>query len=203
MFHIRETLPDLKLKIAQQLVKFRTELAELGDALDNDGSEILVTKLYFFIVSRFFPNAKVNVLQSNLLLSIITDFTNDFRTTLDGYNDNLSSAELSGGARISFVFHQIFAGGIRDIDPFDTLSDSDIRTVLHNASGSSPSLFVSTQSFEVLVKQQIKRLHDPSEQCVQMIYEELIRILTQLEQRRVSYPFLCRCALNKSSRAGV
>eukprot|EP00160_Parvularia_atlantis_P014272 Unigene3449_Nuclearia_a/m.10557 Unigene3449_Nuclearia_a/g.10557 ORF Unigene3449_Nuclearia_a/g.10557 Unigene3449_Nuclearia_a/m.10557 type:complete len:546 (+) Unigene3449_Nuclearia_a:162-1799(+) len=163
MYHIRETLPEIKLKIAQQLVKYRTELVELGDAVDTDGNEIL----------------------SNLLLSIITDFSNDFRTILDGYNDNLSSAELSGGARISFVFHQIFAGGIRDIDPFDTLSDSDIRTILHNASGSSPSLFVSTQSFEILVKQQIRRLFDPAEQCVQMVYDELIRILNQLEQRKV------------------
>lgn len=163
MFHIRETLPELKLKIAQQLVKYRTELSEIGDAVESDGGELL----------------------SNLLLNIITDFSNDFRTILDGYNDNLSSAELSGGARISFVFHQIFAGGIREIDPFDTLSDSDIRTVLHNASGSSPALFVSTQSFEVLIRQQIRRLFDPSEQCVQMIYDELIRILNQLEQRKV------------------
>ena len=36
--------------------------------------------------------------QSNLLLSIITDFSSEFRTTLDGYSENLSSSELAGGA---------------------------------------------------------------------------------------------------------
>jgi hypothetical protein len=38
------------------------------------------------------------------------------------------------GARISFVFHEIFANGIRDLDPFDHVSDADIRTILYNAS---------------------------------------------------------------------
>jgi hypothetical protein len=42
MFHIRETLPELKLKISQQLVKCRTELSELGDPLDGDGKDLLV-----------------------------------------------------------------------------------------------------------------------------------------------------------------
>ena len=37
------------------------------------------------------------------------------------------------GARISFVFHEIFANGVRELDPFDQLSDADIRTVLYNA----------------------------------------------------------------------
>jgi replication fork clamp-binding protein CrfC len=62
--------------------------------------------------------------------------------------------------------------------------------------GASPSLFVSGQSFEVLVRLQIKRLEEPALQCVQMIYDELLRILAQLEQRKVrvrarSGPDLC------------
>ena len=38
------------------------------------------------------------------------------------------------GARISFVFHEIFANGIRELDPFDQVTDADIRTILYNAS---------------------------------------------------------------------
>ena len=52
--------------------------------------------------------------------------------------------------------------------------------------GSSPALFVGSTAFEVLVKQQIKRLEDPSLKCVNMIYDELVRILNQLLQRQVS-----------------
>lgn len=51
----------------------------------------------------------------------------------------------------------------------------------HNmAQGSTPALFVGTAAFEVIVKQQIKRLEDPALKCCQLVYDELIRILGQL-----------------------
>jgi replication fork clamp-binding protein CrfC len=52
--------------------------------------------------------------------------------------------------------------------------------------GSSPSLFVGTTAFEVIVKQQIKRLEEPSIKCITMVFEELIRVLGQLLQKPVS-----------------
>ncbi|KAL6307991.1 Dynamin central region-domain-containing protein [Sparassis latifolia] len=155
MAHIRATLPDIKARIAQQLSKFNAELQSLGGPL-GDGSS------------------------SNVVLSVITEFCSEFRTTIDGNTNDLSVNELSGGARISFVFHELFNNGVRTIDPFDQVKDGDIRTILYNSSGSTPSLFVGTQAFEVIVKQQIKRLEDPSQKCCQLVYDELIRILGQL-----------------------
>jgi len=52
--------------------------------------------------------------------------------------------------------------------------------------GSTPALFVGTTAFEVIVKQQIKRLEDPSLKCCQLVYDELIRILGQLLSKIVS-----------------
>jgi len=52
--------------------------------------------------------------------------------------------------------------------------------------GSTPSLFVGTTAFEVIVKQQIKRLEEPSLKCCQLVYDELIRILGQLLAKIVS-----------------
>lgn len=46
--------------------------------------------------------------------------------------------------------------------------------------GSTPALFVGTAAFEVIVKQQIKRLEEPGLKCCQLVYDELIRILGQL-----------------------
>lgn len=162
MHHIRECLPDIKTKVSQQLQKYKAELAELGEPLEDEEKHV-----------------------SDTLLSVITEFCSEFRTMLEGQSENLSSSELSGGARISFVFHEIFSSAVRDIDPFDQITDADIRTILYNTSGASPSLFVSGQSFEVLVKQQIKRLEEPSFQCVVMVHDELIRILGQLESKKV------------------
>ncbi|KAF8745030.1 hypothetical protein AX14_012034, partial [Amanita brunnescens Koide BX004] len=154
MHHIRATIPDIKARITQQQQKFNAELQSLGGSMaDNSG---------------------------NVVLSVITEFTSDFRTTIDGNTNDLNLNELSGGARISFVFHELFNNGVRSIDPFDQVKDGDIRTILYNSSGSTPALFVGTAAFEVIVKQQIKRLEEPGLKCCQLVYDELIRILGQL-----------------------
>ena len=166
MMHIKNTLPDIKQRIASSLAKYTAELNQLGDSmLGNSG---------------------------NIVLQIITEFCNEYRTVLDGNNQELSSIELSGGARISFVFHELYSNGVKAVDPFDQVKDIDIRTILYNSSGSAPALFVGTTAFEVIVKQQIKRLDDPSLKCVSLVYDELVRILGQLLQKPIyrRYPQL-------------
>ncbi|KAI8842129.1 Dynamin central region-domain-containing protein [Chytridium lagenaria] len=157
MHHIRNTLPEIKAKISTSLQKYQQELAQLGDPLDEEWRT-----------------------RCNLILNCITEFTSEYRSVIDGTSNDISSEELSGGARVSFVLHEIYGSAIRSMDPFDQIKDVDIRTILYNSSGSSPALFVGTAAFEVLVKQQIKRLEDPSLKCVTMIYDELIRILNRL-----------------------
>lgn len=75
---------------------------------------------------------------SSMVLAVITEFTSEFRSAIDGSTDDLSLNELSGGARISFVFHELFNNGIKSIDPFDQVKDGDIRTILYNSSVISP-----------------------------------------------------------------
>ncbi|KAK6441377.1 vacuolar protein sorting-associated protein 1 [Oleoguttula sp. CCFEE 5521] len=154
MMHIKQTLPDIKARIQASLQKYGAELASLGDSmLGNSG---------------------------NIVLNIITEFSNEYRTVLEGNSVELSSVELSGGARISFVYHELYSNGVKAVDPFDQVKDIDIRTILYNSSGSSPALFVGTTAFELIVKQQIKRLEEPSLKCVSLVYDELVRILGQL-----------------------
>lgn len=78
------------------------------------------------------------------------------------------------------MFHELFSNGVKSLDPFDQVKDVDIRTILYNSSGSSPALFVGTTAFEVIIKQQIKRLEEPSLKCAALVYDELVRILSQL-----------------------
>ncbi|KAI9278847.1 Dynamin central region-domain-containing protein [Phascolomyces articulosus] len=154
MHHIKNTLPEIKAKIQNALAKYQQELLQLGDPLNDN--------------------------QASLVLNIITEFCTEFRTIIDGNSNDLSSYELSGGARISFVFHELYANGVKQVDPLEQIKDADIRTILYNSSGSSPALFVATTAFEVIIKKQIKRLEDPSIKCITMVYEELVRILGQL-----------------------
>jgi replication fork clamp-binding protein CrfC len=160
MHHIRATLPDIKSKIQSSLLKYQNELNSLGGPM-GEGSG------------------------GNVILQIITEFCTDYRTAIDGNSQDLSLNELSGGARISFVFHELFSNGVKAIDPSDQVKDADIRIILYNSSGSSPALFVGTTAFEVIIKQQIKRLEDPSLKCANLVYDELVRILTQLLNKHV------------------
>ncbi|KAL2810977.1 vacuolar ATP synthase catalytic subunit A [Aspergillus granulosus] len=166
MMHIKQTLPDIKSRISSSLQKYSSELAQLGDSMLGNSA--------------------------NIILNIITEFSNEYRTVLEGNNQELSSIELSGGARISFVFHELYSNGVKAVDPFDQVKDIDIRTILYNSSGSSPALFVGTTAFELIVKQQIKRLEDPSLKCISLVYDELVRILGQLLNKQLfrRYPML-------------
>ncbi|RKP18850.1 hypothetical protein ROZALSC1DRAFT_29493 [Rozella allomycis CSF55] len=147
MHHIRNTLPEIKAKISATLLKYQQELATLGDAITEDS-----------------PN--------NILLGIITEFCTEYQNLLQGNTADLATNELNGGARIAFVFHEIFAQAVAVMDPFDQIKEVDIRTLLYNSSGSSPALFVATSAFELL--------EDPSLKCVSMIFEELVRMLNQV-----------------------
>jgi len=42
---------------------------------------------------------------------------------------------------------------VKKIDPFDNLSDDDIRTAIKNANALRPALFVPEGAFEILIKQ--------------------------------------------------
>lgn len=166
MMHIKNTLPEIKARITSSLQKYTAELNQLGDSILGN--------------------------PANIVLNIITEFSQEYRTVLEGNNQELSSIELSGGARISFVFHELYSNGVKAVDPFDQVKDIDIRTILYNSSGSSPALFVGTTAFELIVKQQIKRLEDPSLKCVSLVYDELVRILGQLLNKHLfrRYPQL-------------
>ena len=75
----------------------------------------------------------------------------------------------------------MFIKSILNIDPFDSMSDEDIKTAIRNSNGLKPSLFVPEGAFVILVKQQIARLQEPSLQCVHLIYDELRRIVFSVD----------------------
>lgn len=70
----------------------------------------------------------------------------------------------------------MFGNSLETIDPTHNLTVSDIRTAIRNSTGPRPSLFVPELAFDLLVKPQIKLLEAPSQRCVELVYEELIKI---------------------------
>ncbi|XP_031479309.1 dynamin-related protein 3A-like isoform X2 [Nymphaea colorata] len=150
--HIRRVLPGLKARINIQMVAVAKELASYGEITESKAG------------------------QGALVLNILTKYSEAFSSLVEGKHEELSTTELSGGARIHYIFQSIFVKSLEEVDPCDDLSDEDIRTTIQNAAGPKNALFVPEVPFEVLVRRQICRLLDPSLQCARFIYDELIKI---------------------------
>ncbi|VDP10746.1 unnamed protein product [Soboliphyme baturini] len=107
---------------------------------------------------------------------------------------NIETSELSGGARICYIFHETFCRALTNIDPLGDLSTIDILTAIRNATGPKPALFIPEISFELLVKRQIKRLEEPSLRCVELVHEEMQRIVqhcgTNIQTEMIRFPKL-------------
>lgn len=89
------------------------------------------------------------------LLTVITKYSRILYDMINGRNCISSEGELLGGARINFIFNEVFRKKIRNSSPFDEISDNDIRVAIRNANGLNPSLLVSEAAFEILVQDQI------------------------------------------------
>ncbi|KAH1208018.1 Dynamin-related protein 3A [Glycine soja] len=166
--HIKAVLPGLRARISTSLVAVAKEHASYGEITES----------------------KACAGQGALLLNILSKYCEAFSSMLEGKNE-MSTSELSGGARIHYIFQSIFVKSLEEVDPCEDLTDDDIRTAIQNATGPKSALFVPEVPFEVLVRRQISRLLDPSLQCARFIYDELIKIshrcmVTELQR----FPFL-------------
>ncbi|KAF4538339.1 Dnm1 protein [Lasiodiplodia theobromae] len=153
MAHIRERLPDIKARLNTLMGQTQQELASYGDAA--------------FIGKEH---------RGSLVLQLMTRFASSFISSIDGTSSEISTRELCGGARIYYIFNSVFGNSLDTIDPTQNLSTLDIRTAIRNSTGPRPSLFVPEMAFDLLVRPQIKLLEPPSQRCVELVYEELIKI---------------------------
>ncbi|QIW96924.1 hypothetical protein AMS68_002442 [Peltaster fructicola] len=153
MAHIRDRLPDIKARLNTLMGQTQQELASYGDVA--------------FLGKEH---------RGSLILQLMTRFATSFISSIDGTSSEISTKELCGGARIYYIFNSVFGNSLETIDPTQNLSVSDIRTAIRNSTGPRPSLFVPELAFDLLVKPQIKLLEIPSQRCVELVYEELIKI---------------------------
>lgn len=167
MHHIRDCLPDLKTRVNVMASQFQSLLNSYGEDVTD---------------------------KSQTLLQIITKFASAYCATIEGTARNIETTELCGGARICYIFHETFGRTLDSIHPLAGLSKMDILTAIRNATGPRPALFVPEVSFELLVKRQIRRLEEPSLRCVELIHEEMQRIIqhcgTEVQQEMLRFPKL-------------
>lgn len=118
MHHIRDCLPELKNRIAVMMTDVQTELDALGTPTDHSARSTV----------------------GGVLLGMLSKFATHFGSIIEGKggqtNSNATTAtktaavnELFGGARVSYIFTEIFASSLLSVGAFDGLSDEEIRYV--------------------------------------------------------------------------
>ena len=114
--HILQILPQLRDSLVEKMHTAERKLLSLGN---------------------LYTNAKEG--GSALLLKLLTEFCANSRKILDGEtcaSFEEVSEEIKGGARVFFIYRDIFAKSIeRNFEEHFEVSDAEIRTVILNSSG--------------------------------------------------------------------
>jgi len=147
--HIKDCLPEISIKINVLRRQFQTQLQYYG--------------------------YEVRDYQSTLL-HLLTRFATEYENAIDGAG-KVNLEELAGGARINYIFHDTFGRTLEKVDPLEGINQVEIMTAIRNSSGTHSAVFVPDLSFELLVRKQIARLEEPSLRCIELVQEELKRII--------------------------
>ncbi|CCC66678.1 hypothetical protein NCAS_0A01180 [Naumovozyma castellii] len=153
MNHIKDKLPDIKTKLNTLVTQTEQELYSYG------GSAL---------------STKEN--RANLILQLMNKFATSFISSIEGNSSDINTKELCGGARIYYIYNNVFGKSLKSIDPTTNLTTMDIRTAIRNSTGPRPTLFVPEFAFDLLVRPQVSLLLEPSQRCVELVYEELMKI---------------------------
>eukprot|EP00916_Digyalum_oweni_P024068 GHVL01039825.1.p1 GENE.GHVL01039825.1~~GHVL01039825.1.p1 ORF type:complete len:586 (+),score=61.10 GHVL01039825.1:47-1804(+) len=158
MHHIRDSLPDLRAKLSNLIYEYSLELSAYGDPAGS-------------------PNPE------GLLVDYCSRFARTYQDMIEGKVsfEPHTPGRLQGGARLFYLFHEVFGKNLTNFDPLSGLPDAEIRTTIRNSTGPQGSLFVPEGAFELLVRKQIRKMEAPALQCVDQVYEELQSILEQCE----------------------
>ena len=147
---IRDHLPDIVLKINKFMDDKKDELGDLKEIGDP---------------------AK----RAQTVLNSTIEYAEKFRQMMEGRDDDADMNQISGGAKIASLFRGKFVNELNKIDVLESLSPSQLRNIIRNASGLSGGLFIPDEAFQVVIRRAAKKLEHPSLHCVQLVYDELMR----------------------------
>ncbi|XP_027081318.1 dynamin-related protein 3A-like isoform X2 [Coffea arabica] len=132
--HIRVVLPNLRKELNNQFVTVAKEGHALGEVMESKTE------------------------QGAILLNILTKYCEAFSAMVDGKSENLSTTELSGGARIHYIFQSIFVKSLEmshDCEPEEVKRFPRLRRQLEDVTlkflhdGSKPAERMITNMIEM------------------------------------------------------
>ncbi|GMT04153.1 hypothetical protein PENTCL1PPCAC_26327 [Pristionchus entomophagus] len=166
--HIRDKLPALRDSLQKKMFAMEKDVAEFRNYQLNDPSR-----------------------KAKALMQMVQQFTADIERSIEGSgNKNVNTNELSGGARINRLFHERFPFEIVKMDIDERELRKKIQVVIRNIHGIRVGLFTPDMAFEMIAKEQISRLKEPSLKCVDLVVNELAAVVRQCAETMVRFPRL-------------
>lgn len=148
--HISKCLPELRQRVL-------TKITEIEALTESYGKEIVHKDL--------------------TVIEIIKKFSSGYATTIEGIRGNADLDDTFGKTRLYEILHGEFEKVLKAIPPVGAL-DADEITPWLEAFGPRPKLYdvkVFDFAFEKIVKEQIKELRDPTLNCLDLAYQELLK----------------------------
>ena len=157
---IRANLPEIYREIIQKTKECEERLKDLGEPLPSNQKE-----------------------KMHLLWNKITDFTENFKNNIKGKYDasrsTKMSKELSGGAKIKMMFHELYKEFL-NIKGTEDYSDKDIERAILLHQGDSIPGFPSIDSFLYLIHPLLKKLREPAFELLNAVHMYLEKMASEL-----------------------
>lgn len=164
--HIRRCLPELRRDVQRRLEEARKE---------NE---------------RYVP-AYGDASPATALLDRIKVFSTAFGDAFNGCSEFASSEALFGGARVRYIFTNVFPRKVDAVGSIADMSLNEIHILMTNMASSSGSLFFSDDTFEELAKAQLALLEQPATECVDGVLREMVAVLDATAKKTLGdYPRL-------------
>lgn len=114
---------------------------------------------------------------------MVQQFTSDFEKSIEGSSGkDVSTAELSSGAKINRIFHERFPFEIVKMEIDEKEMRKEIQFAIRNIHGIRVGLFTPDMAFEAIAKKQIARLKEPSIKCVDLVVNELCNVIRNVAE---------------------
>ncbi|XP_076454701.1 dynamin-1-like isoform X1 [Babylonia areolata] len=165
--HIRDTLPALRNKLQSQLLAMEKEVEEYKNFRPDDPAR-----------------------KTKAMMQMIQQFGVDFDRDIEGFGAQVSTEDLSGGAKINRIFHERFPFELVKMEFDERELRKEIGITIRNIHGIRTGLFTPDMAFESIVVKQIERLKEPSLHCVDMVITELSQVVRKAGEKMSRYPRL-------------
>ena len=165
--HIKDTLPALRNKLQSQLLAMEKDVEEFKNFKPDDPAR-----------------------KTKAMMQMCTQFSGDFEKSIEGSGAEISTLELSGGARINRIFHERFPFELVKMEFDERELRREIGIIIKNIHAIRTGLFTPDMAFEAVVKKQIGKLKGPSLKCVDQVISELTNVVHKCSTKMSRYPRL-------------